>query len=344
MDQSGGAGQLEFLRAGDDATRDAGDVSARHDAARDHAARHDSALIDFQGVGHTYRSIFGRTIRAVDGFSLSIRAGEVFGLAGPNGAGKSTLISLLLGFIEPTDGEIRIDGMRPRQYVEKNGIGYLSELIAIPPRWKLEEALARYAILSGVEAREQEARVAFVMETLGLDEQRGKRIKQLSKGNLQRLGLAQALLRDDRILILDEPTHGLDPVWTQRFRDVVEALRRPGRTIFIASHNLDELQRLADRVAIIDRGSLQRLVEPRSAARPKGDVPYRIAVIGDAASVTRIIPDAISREDGEFELPPRSLEQLNGEIAALVASNLMIVALRPTHSVLEQHFREAISE
>lgn len=233
--------------------------------------------------------------------------------------------------------------MRPRAFVERHGIGYLSELIAIPPRWKLEETLRRYAILAGVPAGERKAAIGRVIELLGLGEQRGKRVKQLSKGNLQRLGLAQALLRDEQVIILDEPTHGLDPVWTQRFRDVVEALRRPGRSIFIASHNLDELQRLADRVAIIDRGQLQRVVEPRAHAS-SGAIPFLIKVMATDDLVRSVFPGAVSRGNGEFELPPMDLEALNAGLAVLLQRGSMVSRLHPVHSMLEQHFREAVRE
>jgi ABC-type multidrug transport system ATPase subunit len=320
---------------------DAGHDAARLDASGLHAAN-DSALISFESVGHVYRSIIGRSIRALEDFSLSIRESEVFGLAGPNGAGKSTLISLLLGYLEPTEGRIRISGMKPRVFVERHGIGYLSELIAIPPRWTLEEALQRYAILAGVPTEQIQARTARVVELLGLEEQRGKRVKQLSKGNLQRVGLAQALLREDRVIILDEPTHGLDPVWTQRFRDVVDALRRPHRAIFIASHNLDELQRLADRVAIIDRGRLQRVVEPR--ATESAALPYRITIVGDDRALLEVFPMAQARGPGDFEIPIVELSQLNAGLAELLRRGVLVSNLHPAHSMLEQHFRQAVGE
>jgi ABC-type multidrug transport system ATPase subunit len=312
-------------------------------AARNAAVPHDSALIELRGVGHTYRSIFGRTVRAVEDFSLSIGESEVFGLAGPNGAGKSTLISLLLGYLEPTDGTIRIAGAAPRAFVERHGIGYLSELIAIPVRWKVEEALHRYAILAGVRRHELRGRIDYVIDLLGLDDQLGKRVKQLSKGNLQRLGLAQALLREERVIILDEPTHGLDPLWTQRFRDIVEALRRPGRSIFIASHNLDELQRLADRVAIIDGGRLQRIVEPR-ATMAGSTVPYIISIVGDAQALLDVFPGAKARAAGEYEVPSLELSTLNAGVARLLQRGVLVSSMRPAHSVLEQHFREAVRE
>lgn len=317
--------------------------AARHDAARDRRASGRSALIEFQSVGHTYRAIVGRTVRAVDGFSLTIGESEVFGLAGPNGAGKSTLISLLLGYLEPTDGTIRIAGLTPRAFVERHGMGYLSELIAIPPRWKLEDALRRFAVLAGVAPHAVPTRIAAAIELLGLEEQRGKRVKQLSKGNLQRLGLAQALLREEQVLILDEPTHGLDPVWTQRFRDIVVALRRPGRVIFIASHNLDELQRLADRVAIIDGGRLQRIVEPRSLMGASV-APYIIQIAGDEDVVRSVFPNAEKRVDGEYEIPALDLATLNRGVAMLLERGVLVSSMRPAHSVLEQHFREAVGE
>lgn len=267
----------------------------------------------------------------------------MFGLAGPNGAGKSTLISLLLGYLEPTDGSVRIAGLRPRVFVERHGLGYVSELTAIPPRWKLEDALRRYAILAGVPAGRMSDRIDYVIDLLGLEEQRGKRAKQLSKGNLQRVGLAQALLRDEQVIVLDEPTHGLDPVWTQRFRGIVTALRRPGRAIFIASHNLDELQRLADRVAIIDHGRLQRVVEPRGRVE-SATTSYVLTVIGNDADVHSVFPDAISRGDDEYLLSAVDLAALNAGIGLLVQRGLLVRGLRPAHSLLEQHFREAVGE
>jgi len=299
-------------------------------------------VIEFAGVGHTYRSLFGRTVRAVEDFSLVIPRGEVLGLAGPNGAGKSTLIASMLGFITPTDGRVTIDGFGPRTYVERFGIGYLSELVNIPPGWRLEHALMRYATLAGVPPRTMHGRIAELVERLGLEEHRGKRVKQLSKGNLQRLGLAQALLRDERVLVLDEPTHGLDPVWTQRFRDIVQALRHPDRTIFIASHNLDELQRLADRVAIVDRGRLQRVVDVRSTAIASEGGRFQLALAAGAELVDGVFPGAVATGPGEFELPAMDLEQLNAGLRRLLDGGARVAALTPLQSALEVQFRQAV--
>ncbi|HKW49882.1 MAG TPA: ABC transporter ATP-binding protein [Gemmatimonadaceae bacterium] len=283
-----------------------------------------------------------RRVDAVVDISLDIRRGEVFGLAGPNGAGKSTLIALLLGYLKPTSGAITIAGSRPREFVEQHGVGYLSELVTIPPRWRLEEALSRYALLAGVETGRVRERVVELVERLGLVEHWGKQIRQLSKGNLQRVGLAQALLHDEQLVILDEPTHGLDPVWTQRFREIVGELRSPERAIFIASHNLDELQRVADRVAIIDHGRVQRVVQTRATATESGSIPYRIVIARGTVTARDLLSSAREVAPGEFELPAMSVEALNESLSSLLEKGVLVASVAPVYSSLEREFREAV--
>ena len=301
-------------------------------------------MIEFDNTTKVYRSFLGRSVTAVEDFSLRVGEGEVLGIAGPNGAGKSTLISLLLGYIRPTKGTVTIAGLSPRRYVEQNGIGYLSELMTINQNWTAESALRRFAVLASIPGSEVQTRVDAVIDELGIGEHRAKKVKALSKGNLQRLGLAQSLLRDETVMILDEPTHGLDPVWTQRFRDIVEKLRRPGRTIIIASHNLDELQRLADRVAIIDRGHLQRLVQTGYDQTAETAGTYRIAVVSGAAKMLEIIPVAKDVGGGEFEIPISNVKDLNDTLSKIIAGGVLVASVVPSRSVLEQQFREAVGE
>jgi ABC-2 type transport system ATP-binding protein len=299
-------------------------------------------VIAFDSVSKTYKSLFHPPVRAVEEFTLSIERGEILGLAGPNGAGKSTLISLLLGYLPPTAGRVTIAGSAPRPYIERNGIGYLSELVTLNPQWTTEGALERLALLAGLPHPLARERVEAVIDELGIAEHRHKKLKALSKGNLQRLGLAQALLRDEQVLILDEPTHGLDPVWTQRFRDLVQRLRSSERTMLIASHNLDELERLCDRVAIIDRGRLQRVVDTRRGAARDVVSSYQLTVASGAEHVPAVFPAARSLSNGEYEVEGGDAAVLNERLADLIARGALITALIPAHSGLEAQFREAV--
>jgi ABC-2 type transport system ATP-binding protein len=298
-------------------------------------------VIELDRVTKIYSSFTGRRVTAVEEFSLTVAPGEVLGIAGPNGAGKSTLISILLGYLQPTSGVARVGGLSPREYVERFGVGYLSELIAITPRWPARQALVRYATLAGIPAAEVDTRVDTAIELLGIGEHRDKRVKALSKGNLQRLGLAQALLRDERLLILDEPTHGLDPVWTQRFRQLVYDLRAPDRTILIASHNLDELERLADRVVIIDRGRLQRIVDRGAGEQQEGAASYRLTFGRGSELVTSVFPAVRALGGGAFELSAE-LEALNAGLSELIARGALVASIVPAYSALERAFRESV--
>ena len=302
-----------------------------------------TGVIEFRDVSKTYAAPLRRAVRAVEGFSLRVEAGEVLGLAGPNGAGKSTLINLLLGYLAPSGGAVTIAGETPRTYIERSGIGFLPELVHVSQKWTLRGALVRFAVLGGVARTEVPERVDSAIARLGLEEHRDKRVKALSKGTLQRLGIAQVLLRDDDVMILDEPTHGLDPVWTLRFRDLVQDLRRPGRATLIASHNLDELQRVADRVAIIDRGRLQRVVDVRRrqvAAATK----YRLSLAAGDELVAGVFPGSASLGGGEFEVPSADLATLNRGLRDLLARGAVIAAVVPARSALEEEFRSAVGE
>jgi ABC-type multidrug transport system ATPase subunit len=273
-----------------------------------------------------------------------LRLREVRAVAELNGAGKSTLINMLLGFLRPTAGRITVAGLEPRAFIETRGVGYLSELVAIPPMWNVRKTLLRYAVLAAVPAADRDRRVAAAMTLLGLDEHARKRVKQLSKGNLQRLGLAQALLSESDLIILDEPTHGFDPLWTSRFRDIARGLKRPGRTVVIASHNLDELERVADRVGIIGQGRLQRIAEIGGEHAAMA-MRYRLVLAAASDRVAQLFAGAIPAPDGrgaEYLLPTLELPALNGGLKQLLEEGQQIVAVVPERSRLEAAFREAV--
>jgi ABC-type multidrug transport system ATPase subunit len=305
-------------------------------------------VIRFAAVTKVYRTLLGRAVPAVADLSLDVAPGEVLGIAGPNGAGKSTLIALLLGFLRPTAGHVLVHGLPPRRYVERHGVGYMAELVHVPRRWRAGEALVRYAVLAGLSRGEARRAASRASERFGLEEHRRKRITALSKGTLQRLALAQALFGEPRVLVLDEPTHGLDPVWTRRFRDVVDELRAPDRTILVASHNLDELERLADRVAILDRGRLQRVVDVRGGAaggvdlREGGARRFRLSVAVGESAVRLAFPDARPVAPGELEVRAESLAALNAGLARAITGGALLTAVAPDRSPLEAHFHEAV--
>jgi ABC-2 type transport system ATP-binding protein len=301
-------------------------------------------VIELSAVSKTYRSLVRRrTVHALDDLTLSVRRGEFVGIAGPNGAGKSTLISLLVGFLHPTSGSVTLGGIAPRTWVERHGVAYLTELVALPPRWTVDQALTRLATLAGLTPADRAARIERAVGLLGLEEHRQKQVRQLSTGNLQRLGIAQALLDESDLVILDEPTHGLDPVYTQRFRDIVTELRRPERTIIIASHNLDELERLTDRVAILSRGRLQRVVGGAPEEARAGSVAYRLVVAGDPEIGPDIPGERVEGRRGEWRLEGE-LTALNAAIASLIASGAVVTAFYPEESRLEIEFRRAMEE
>ena len=297
-------------------------------------------MIALAGVTKRYRPPLGRPVHALDDVTLDVPAGQVLGIAGPNGAGKSTLLAILLGFLLPTAGTVRIAGLAPRAYVEAHGVGLLPELVHAPKGWRADQALARYAVLAGVRGAAVRDGVEAMIARLGLEEHRTKRLGTLSKGTLQRLALAQALLGAPRLLVLDEPTHGLDPVWTQDFRTLVAELRAPDRVVLVASHNLDELQRVADRVAILDRGRLRRVVATRDTATTAGT--YRLVVRAGLDAARAEFADARPAGDGALDVPVASLELLNASLARAIARGAVFVSIAPADGALEAAFRESV--
>ncbi len=197
----------------------------------------------------------------IQGLSLEIQTGEVFGLLGLNGAGKTTTIKLLLGLLFPTHGDVYLFDQRlPNRHIMSQ-VGYLPELPAFYKYLTVNELLRLYGALSHLSTREVSERSEMVLAEVGLAAQKQKRLGEYSKGMLQRAGLAQALLHDPKLLVLDEPVSGLDPLGLKEMRQMLEKLHGQGKTIFFSSHNISEAEKLCSRVAIIHQGRLARLIE-----------------------------------------------------------------------------------
>jgi len=211
-------------------------------------------VIRTENLRKTYR---GGT-QALRGLDLEVHYGEVFGFLGPNGAGKSTTIELLLNFIRPTSGTASLFGRPAADPRTRQRLGYLPESVNLHAYYSGRGLLEFYAGLLGVERADRRRRAEELLERVGLRDAAGRKISQYSKGMLQRLGLAQALINDPELLILDEPTSNLDPVARRDFRDILLELKAAGTTVFICSHILSEVESVCDRVAILQQGELKR--------------------------------------------------------------------------------------
>jgi len=195
--------------------------------------------------------------RAVNGLSLSIGEGEVFGFLGPNGAGKTTTMKVLLGFMPPTSGSASLFGTDVRQPIARQRIGYLPELTYYYKFLTTEELLRFYARIFKIPKAETEKRINEVLKLVELEGARKKQIKTYSKGMQQRAGLAQALINNPDLLILDEPTSGLDPIGRMKVREIIQRLKEEGKTVLFSSHELGEVETVCDQVGILHQGELK---------------------------------------------------------------------------------------
>ena len=198
----------------------------------------------------------GVKLRAVDDLSLRVPAGQVFGLLGPNGSGKSTTIKIILGLLEPTAGGCRVFGLPSTQIEARVDVGYLPESPYFYRHLSGRELVRFYARICGLGGAKVAPRVAEVIDWVGLTEAADRLVGTYSKGMLQRIGLAQALVHDPRLVILDEPTSGVDPVGAAAISELILQLKAQGKTVLITSHLLTQIEEICDRVAILDRGRL----------------------------------------------------------------------------------------
>ncbi len=199
-----------------------------------------------------------RQVVALRGLSLDIPAGHVYGLLGPNGAGKSTTLKIILGLVTPTSGTSEIFGIPSSQVASRTEVGFLPENPYFYKFLTGAETIAFYGKLCGLGGRKLQDRVKELLEIVGLTEAGDRRISGYSKGMLQRIGLAQALVHDPRLLILDEPTAGVDPAGSRQIRDLILQLKARGKTILLTSHLLEQVQEVCDSVGIMAKGHLVR--------------------------------------------------------------------------------------
>lgn len=197
-------------------------------------------------------------IIAVRNLNLEVNEGEVYGLLGPNGSGKSTTLKVLLGLVTPNQGMATIFGKDSREYRSRAEVGFLPENPYFYKFLSAEETLRFYGKICGLRSKELDARIHELIEIVGLQDARHRRVGGFSKGMLQRIGLAQALVQDPKLVVLDEPTAGVDPAGSRQIRDLILDLKKRGKTVLLTSHLLGQVQEVCDRVGIMARGEMVR--------------------------------------------------------------------------------------
>ena len=320
----------------------------------------DAAVVT-RSLSKVYSGFAGkRTVRALDTLSISVSRGEVFGLLGPNGAGKTTLLKILLAVVKPTSGEALLMNKSVSQWESRTAIGFLPENHRFPPFLTAIGALRTYGALSNLSDEIIRGRADALLEREGLSAWRNDRIKTFSKGMMQRLGIAQTLLSDPAILFLDEPTDGVDPIGRREIRDLLTELKNEGKTIFLNSHLLSEVELICDTVAILHKG---RLIQTGSIADlTEGGSGFEIEVEspGDQLLESRldeIVPESIRKnisfsadtagivsDSATIMVRGTSTADLNGWIDRLRADGIMIRSVRPHYTSLEAKFIQTITD
>jgi len=301
------------------------------------------AAIEILGLEKTYAIGFWRkrpkhALRPLD---LKVEEGEIFGFLGPNGAGKTTTLKLLMRLIFPSAGSARILGMEIDDPRMKAQIGFLPEQPYFYDYLTARELLDYYGQLSGVEAKQRSSRVDEVLQRVGLPDVGGVQLRKFSKGMLQRVGIAQAILHDPRVVFFDEPMSGLDPMGRREVRDLMAQLKVEGKTVFFSTHILSDAEALCDRVAIIHQGELRgvgAVADLTSSVHGKVEVvwqgttvPASLRALGAECHVTRDTVRAMLSEANQ-----------DAAIDALRRERLRLVSVTPVRTSLEDYYLQKL--
>ena len=297
------------------------------------------AAIEILGLTKTYQVGFWRKRPkcALRPLHLSVEDGEIFGFLGPNGAGKTTTLKLLMGLVYPTAGSARILGSEINDPGMKAQIGFLPEQPYFYDYLTASELLEYYAQLSGIAARERKPRVREVLGRVGLPDVGSMQLRKFSKGMLQRVGIAQAILHNPRVLFFDEPMSGLDPIGRREVRDLMEELKHAGKTVFFSTHILSDAEALCDRVAIIHQGELRGV---GAVADLTSSVEGRVEVVWQGSSIPAglkmLAPDCRVTGDTVRAVVPEATQ--DALVDALRRERLHLVSVTPLRTSLEEYF------
>lgn len=269
-------------------------------------------VVETRNLSKIYRDFWGRKkVHALKSLDIEIRRGEIFGLLGPNGSGKSTTIKLILGLLFPTSGRVLVFDKDATETRKNERIGYLPEESYLYKFLTAEETLDFYGRLFNMSGAERGRRVDELIKMVGLERARHRQLREFSKGMTRRVGLAQALINDPDLVMLDEPTTGLDPIGTREMKDLILSLRDKGKTILLCSHQLADVQDVCDRVAILHQGELKELGRVDDLLKVQDVTEVHARGLSEAAKEE--IKEVIRRHGGKLESldnPTTTMEDL----------------------------------
>jgi len=300
----------------------------------------DAPAIEVRGLRKVFRTSVTRgRITALDGVDLSVRPGELFGLLGPNGAGKTTTVKILLGLTRPTEGQAFISGLSVSDPESRRSVGYLPEGHKIPNYLTARQALSIFGRMSGLDSAAIKRRSIELLDTLRIGQWIDVRVKKFSKGMTQRLGLAMALIHSPKVLLLDEPTDGVDPVGRREIRDLLrERAAKDGTAILINSHLLTEMEMTCDRVAVLRAGKVVAQGSVEELTRR----PAKYKVTATAYDDALLAQFGAERINGHVELSVADLQQLNAFVDQIRARGALVSELAPLRSTLEDVFVDLV--
>lgn len=305
-----------------------------------------SFAIETEGLSKSY----GRK-QAAASVSFSVSSGTVFGLLGPNGAGKSTTVKMLVGLVRPSSGKAKVFGLPPASADARQRLGYLPEQFRFPEWLRAHEFLRFHAELAGVSTTDRQLEVTRVLREVGLEHREHDQLRTFSKGMLQRIGIAQALVGHPRLVVLDEPTSALDPIGRRDVRDLIVRLRSEGVTVLLNSHLLSEVETVCDHVAIMDRGRIVRSGSMAEVTCGHLEVEVRCAGLTDQivrALEARWSVHCSGVNDGSREPQTLTIAVTNEFEATDIADVLVhggarLLAMLPRRRTLEDVFLESVT-
>ena len=278
-----------------------------------------------------------RMRRSLDNLSFQVEEGEVFGFLGPNGAGKTTTMKLLMGLIFPVSGTARIRGRAIDDVAMHREIGYLPEQPYFYDYLTARELLDYYARFSNYSAPERRERVGKFLALVGLAAAADVQLRKFSKGMLQRVGIAQAILHDPPVVILDEPMSGLDPVGRREVRDIIQTLKEQGRTVFFSTHILSDAEMLCDRVAVLAGGKLQGVGAPGAIVAIQAPAMEILFEASEGRALPAGLAEHATRIGGRCRVEVAE-ENLYGALEQLRGAQARILSVSPVHPTLEEYF------